>query len=284
MRYYNLTNKKAIDKRVHYIIMTDTETCNTICDENGRLDMSNVFIYDIGWEVTDKRGNLYESKSYIVKEIFFGEKDLMNSAYYSDKIPQYLEDIAQGRRKVATYYEIRQDFLDTMKRYNTKTVAAHNMRFDNNATAITQRWLTKSKYRFFFPYGTDLWDTMKMANDVIATTPSYKKFCMDNGYVTKHKKPRARVTAEILYRYITRNLDFVEEHKGLEDVDIERQIMAYCFAKHRPMAKRLGEKSKAKAEYRVIRELCPIAEEVPVVVVPIANREDILIRCAPSLV
>lgn len=284
MKYYNLTDKKVIDKRIHYIIMTDTETCNTICDDNGRLDMSNVFIYDIGWEVTDKRGNLYESKSYIVKEIFFGEKELMNSAYYADKIPQYLEDIAQGKRVVASYYDIRKDFLDTMKRYNTKTVAAHNMRFDNNATAITQRWLTKSKFRFFFPYGTELWDTMKMANDVIATTPSYKKFCMENGYVTKHKKPRARVTAEILYRYITRNLDFVEEHKGLEDVDIERQIMAYCFAKHKPMAKRLGEKSKAKAEYRVIRELYPIAEEVPVVVVPITNREDILIRCAPSLI
>ena len=30
----------------------------------------------------------------------------------------------------------------------------------------------------------------------------------------------------------------------LEDVDIERQIMAYCFAKHKPMAKGAWEKSR----------------------------------------
>ena len=254
MRYYNLNGK--IDRRIHYIIVMDTETCNTQ-DVDGKLDMSSVFIYDIGWQVTDKRGRVYEQKSYIVKDIFEHETELMQSAYYADKIPQYLEDIANGKRQVATYYEIRQDFLDTMKRYETMTVAAHNMRFDNNATNTTQRWLTKSKWRYFFPYGTILWDTMKMANDVIACTPTYKKFCLDNGYVTKHKKPRPRVTAEILYRYITHNLDFVEEHRGLEDVDIERQIMAYCFAKHKPMAKGLYEKSKKGAEYRVIKELCP---------------------------
>ena len=69
----------SIDHRIHYIIMTDTETCNTICND-GKLDMTNVFIYDMGWQVTDKRGIVYEEKSYIVKEIFFGEKDLMQSA------------------------------------------------------------------------------------------------------------------------------------------------------------------------------------------------------------
>ena len=124
-----------------------------------------------------------------------------------------------------------------------------------------------------------------MANDVIATTPSYKNFCLENGFVTKHKKPRPRVTAEILYRYITKDLDFVESHTGLEDVNIERQIMAYCFAKKKPMAKGLYEKSKKGAEYRVIKELCAtISEEVPIVVPPIERREYIQVRYAPSLV
>lgn len=251
MVYYNLTDKK-IDRRRHYIIMMDTETANTITADNGKLDLTQALVYDIGWQVTDKHGNLYEEKSYLIKEIFEWEKDLMTSSYYADKIPQYLEDVANGKRVVASFYEVRKDFLDTMKRYDTKTVAAHNMRFDNRSTNNTQRWLTKSKYRFFFPYGTELWDTMKMANDVIATTPSYKKFCLENGFTTKHKTPRPKVTAEILYRYISHDLNFVEEHRGLEDVDIERQIMAYCFAKHKPMAKRLGEKSKKGVKYRLI--------------------------------
>lgn len=237
----------SIDHRRHYIIMMDTETANTLTRAEGGLDMTSVFIYDIGWQVTDKYGNLYEQKSYIVKEIFYDEADLMKSAYYAKKIPQYLEEIARGERIVATYAAIRKDFLDTMARYDTKTVCAHNAGFDYRATNTTQRWLTKSKYRFFLPYGTEVWDTLKMARDVISHTPTYIKFCEENGYMSKHKTPRPRLTAEILYRYITGNLDFVESHTGLEDVNIERQILAYCFAKHKAMAKGCWEKSHYKA-------------------------------------
>ena len=232
-----------IDHRIHYIMMMDTETANTLTRADGSLDMTSVFVYDIGWQVTDKRGIVYEQKSYIVKEIFFGEQDLMKSAYYAKKIPQYMQEIAESKRIVASYYEIRKDFCDTMQRYDTNTVCAHNARFDYNATNITQRWLTKSKYRYFLPYGAEVWDTMKMARDVISHIPSYIKFCQEHDYMTKHKTPRPRLTAEILYRFITGNIEFAESHTGLEDVDIERQIMAYCFAKHKAMAKGAWEKS-----------------------------------------
>ena len=246
MNYY----PTKIDRRIHYIMVMDTETCNTIVDENGKLDLSSALVYDIGWEITDKKGRVYEKKSYINKDIFEGESELMKTAYFADKIPQYLDELAKGERILATFYEIRKDLIETLNRYNTKTIAAHNMRFDNNSTNMTQRWLTKSKYRFFFPYDVELWDTMKMARAVIVYTPTYKKFCEENGFMTKHKTPRPQVTAEVLYRYITKNLDFVESHTGLEDVDIERQIMAYCFAKKKPMAKGLYEKSKRGMKYR----------------------------------
>jgi hypothetical protein len=239
-----------IDKRIHYIIMTDTETCNTLVNEKGGLDMSSTFVYDIGWAVCDKRGNIYETKSYIVDDIFNHEKELMESAYYSSKIPQYLEQIAKGERVVASYYEIRKDFLDTMARYNTNTVCAHNSRFDYNATNTTQRWLTKSKYRYFFPKDVEIWDTLKMARDVVIYTKSYKAFCEKNGYMTKHKTPRPRATAEIIYRYITGNEEFIESHTALEDVLIEVKILAYCFSKHKAMAKGLWEKSKRNRVYK----------------------------------
>lgn len=247
----NYTNTNKIDRRIHYIMMMDTETANILMREDGSLDMTSVFVYDIGWQVTDKRGFLYEQKSYIVKEIFFDEAALMKSAYYASKIPQYLKDIAEGKRIVASYYDIRKDFIETMQRYETNTVCAHNARFDYNATNTTERWLTKSKYRFFLPYGTEVWDTLKMARDVVSHTPTYVKFCEENGFMTKHKTPRPRLTAEILYRYITGNLEFEESHTGLEDVDIERQILAYCFAKHKAMAKGVWEQSHYMEEIEV---------------------------------
>lgn len=230
----------AIDRRRNYIVVLDTETCPLDRDFEG-VTPFNMFVYDIGWAVVDKHGNVYETKSYINRDIFFDEKILMTSAYYADKLPQYYNDIRSGKRKVATWFAIRKDLEETMKKYNTNIVCAHNARFDDGATKNTQRWLTKSKYRYFLPYGTIVWDTMKMARDVVAKTPTYIKFCFDNGFVTNHKTPRPQIKAETLYRYITQNIDFVESHTGLEDVLIEKEILAYCFAKHKKMRKELYE-------------------------------------------
>lgn len=229
---------EKIDRRKTYIVVVDTETCPLDKDFSG-VSPFNMFVYDIGWAVVDKKGNVYETKSYMVKEIFEGEKQLMLSAYYADKIPRYLEDLKNGTRKLASWCSIMIDLKETMARYETNIVAAHNARFDDGATKNTQRWLTKSKYRYFLPYNTVVWDTMKMALDVVAKTPTYKKFCEENGFMTKHKTPRPQVKAEVLYKYMTGNLDFVESHTGLEDVLIEKEILAYCFAKHQKMRKEL---------------------------------------------
>jgi hypothetical protein len=60
--------------------------------------------------------------------------------------------------------------------------------------------------------------------------------------MTKHKTPRPQVKAEVLYKYITGDLDFTESHTGLEDVLIEKEILAYCFSKHQKMRKELYTK------------------------------------------
>lgn len=229
-----------IDRRRNYIIVMDTETCPLDRDYNG-VTPFNMFVYDIGWAVVDKHGNVYETKSYVNKDIFYGEKDLMNSSYYANKLPQYFEDIENGSRVVASWFEIRKDLVETMKRYETNIVCAHNARFDDGATKNTQRWLTKSKYRYFLPYKTEVWDTMKMSLDVVATMPTYKAFCEENGYMTRHKTPRPQVKAEVIYRFITGNNDFIESHTGLEDVLIEKEILAYCYRKHKKMRKKLYE-------------------------------------------
>lgn len=227
-----------MDKRKNYYIVLDTETCNGIMTEEG-LDLSCSLVYDIGWQVIDKQGNVYKKRSFITKEIFYGEKDLMTSAYYAEKIPNYIKEIKEGKRIVASYYNIRQALLKDCKEWNIKAIVAHNARFDYNATNVTERWLTKSKYRYFFPYNIPIYDTMKMASSTIAKEKGYINFCKREGYMTKHKTPRVRVTAEVLYKYISGNYDFIESHTGLEDVKIESQIFAACMAKHKKINKLL---------------------------------------------
>ena len=81
---------EKIDKRKNYVLVVDTETANTIQDGDS-LDMSNVLVYDCGWAVVDTKGNIYETASYVNRDIFCEERDLMRTAYYNCKIPRYVE-------------------------------------------------------------------------------------------------------------------------------------------------------------------------------------------------
>ena len=201
------------------LIVLDTETTNSI-DEP--------LMYDIGWIVTDRNGTIYESHSYVVAEIFL-DKELMTSAYFADKVPMYWEQIKNGERKLAKFNTIFKAFRKSASANKVTKFFAHNMRFDYRSTNLTQRYLTSSKFRYFFPYNAEICDTLKMARQVLKNDTDYDNFCWDNQYLTKRNVKR--YTAEIIYRFITNNNQFEEEHTGLADVLIEKEIMKYCFQK-----------------------------------------------------
>lgn len=227
-----------MDRRISYKIVLDTETCPLDREFEG-VDPYNMFAYDFGWAVVDKRGNVYKTRSFVNADIFLDEKALMQSAYYAEKIPMYWEDIKNGTRVLTSFNKIRKALLEDIAEYNVTEIFAHNMRFDYGTTNNTTRWLSKSKYRYFFPYGMEICDTLKMARDVIAKMPSYKKFCLENGFMTKNGQ--VQLKAETIFRFITDDIEFIESHTGLEDVMIEKEILAYCYRQHKKMRKHLFE-------------------------------------------
>jgi len=221
--------------------MLDTETANGIIEADGKLNLRYSLVYDIAVGIIDNRGRVYDCRRYICDEIF--HSPLMVSAYYADKIPQYIEAINRGDIEVLPFKEIYFRVREFLKLYKVKAVIAHNAHFDVNALNNTLRYLTGSANRFFFPYGLEVWDTMKMAQDVIATKRKYLRFCLENGYMTKHKTPRPRVTAEVLYRFISGDNTFVEKHTGFDDIMIEKEIFAYCVKQHKKMRRSLLDKN-----------------------------------------
>lgn len=229
-----------MDRRISYKIVLDTETCPIDKDFDG-VSAQNMFVYDCGWAVVDKRGTVYKTRSFVNADIFLNEKLLMNSAYYANKIPKYWEDIKNGTRILTSFYNIRKALLEDIADYEVKEIFAHNMRFDYGTLNVTQRWLTKSKFRYFFPKEIEICDTLKMARDVILKMPTYVRFCEENGFMTSHKTPRPKTSAEVLYRFITKDVNFIESHTGLEDVMIEKEILAYCYKQHKKMRKKLFE-------------------------------------------
>lgn len=219
-----------MDKRKTYYLTIDTETANTIEDP---------MMYDLGGAIHDRKGNVEETFSFIIYDVFCADRKLFDTAYYAEKRPLYERDLALGLRKIVSIFTARAYIADLCKKYNVKAIIAHNARFDYRSTNYTLRYVTKSKSRYFLPYGIPLWDTLKMAQDTICKQKTYERFCKKYGYCMKSGKVRA--TAEILYKYISGDNDFTEEHTGLEDVLIEKEIFAKCMAQHKKMKKSAWE-------------------------------------------
>lgn len=229
---------EKIDRRRHYLLVVDTETANCIKTEKGDIDTSSTLMYDCGWVVIDTKGTVYEKASYINSDIFCAEPYLMKTAYFAKKIPKYRKGIEENRHTLANTYQIRKAMLEHIEKYRIKEVIAHNARFDYHALNNIQRWVTKSKYRYWFPYNRiTIWDSLKMAKSVILKKPTYKRFCQEYNLLTK--TGRLSATAENLYKYMTGNPDYAEEHTALEDALIEARIVTYCYRQHKHMEKEL---------------------------------------------
>lgn len=212
-----------------YLFM-DGETAETP-KVDGKLDVKNGQNYDLGLMVIDDEGKEYERVSLVNEDVFFRMPDSMREAYYAEKIPQYLDDMRMGKRKIVNTWQMYRIFHELCAKYNIEGVIAHNAFFDVNTLNATMRYQTKSRVRWFLPYGMKVIDTLKMAQETFGKDPEYIAWCKENGYMTNHAVPRPRLTAEVLYRYITGNNEFAESHTGLEDVMIEKEIFMACKAR-----------------------------------------------------
>ena len=208
----------------NYYVILDTETANSV---------EQPLPYDIGWVICDRNGNIYEERSFVVAEVFYDMSDLMQSAYYAQKLPQYFEDIKNGNRIVAPMWKIRRALKADMENYNTNKVGAYNMGFDRRALNNLIRYVSKSWARWFFPFGTEFFDVWNVACELLMARPSYEKFALENGLVTANGN--LQTSAEAAYRYITKDSEFVESHTGLEDCKIEAAIFAKCVSQHKKM-------------------------------------------------
>ena len=227
-----------MSKKKFYIVL-DTETANSV---------EEPLPYDIGWAVCDRDGNIYEERSFVVAEIFCDMKDVMQSAYYAEKIPTYWEDIKAGARSIKPMWAIRKLLLEDMKIYNTNRVGAYNMSFDKRALNNLIRYTSKSWLRWFFPYNTEFFCIWNFACSVLLNTRGYINFALENGLVSD--KDNIQTSAECAYKFITKNTEFSEEHKGLEDVRIEVAIMARCYKTHKKIENNVNSSCWRKVQQK----------------------------------
>ena len=206
-----------------WFIVIDTETANSV---------QYPLPYDIGYEIVNNKGEVAKRHSFCVYDIYVGEREMMKSAYYAHKLPQYEKELANGERELVTYRTIKKLIKEEVEEYHIKKAYAYNANFDDRALHNLTRHYNRRWY-YFFPISVEFHCIWHMACQVLLARPSYIKFALENGFVSE--KGNILTNAECCYRYITKNPQFKEEHKGIDDVEIETEILMACKRQRKKM-------------------------------------------------
>lgn len=232
-----------IDKRKKYIMVLDVETTNN------QIEVKNApndgLVYDIGFTIADKKGNVYAKRSFAIKEIF-DWTSLMNTAYYKNKLPIYYNRIAEGRMEKISIWDARKRIHKAMEYFNITEVYAYNANFDYTTLNNTVRYLSGSGCRWFFPYGTQICDIWHIACQVLGVQ---KTFQWEN---VRNNNGNLLTNAERMFAYMSSNEEFEEEHTGLADALIETQILARCLKSHKSISKKIN-----RACWRIPQKVTP---------------------------
>lgn len=210
-----MTKRVKLNEVVNEIIKENRNSkLYLVCDTETLGIAPKNIVYDIAWRIIDKKGNIYKEVAYLVSEIIC-DKPLMETAYYSDKIPAYRTLYKQGRRLLKTKEEIKNELLSDLRQIDFFT--AYNAQFDKGAIEKT----------FGIKIEKEVYCIWKNSAHIIGVRKHYKEFCKKHNLVSE--VGNVKTSAEVMYRYLKENPDFIEEHMALEDVQIEHFILKYLF-------------------------------------------------------
>lgn len=109
------------------------------------------------------------------------------------------------------------------------------MAFDRRALNNLMNFSTDGRYKWFWKKGVRLYCIWNMAACAFLAGNDYYKTAIAQGWVSE--KGNILTNAECAYRFLTGNFEFVEQHKGIDDSDIEASILKKCLAMHKKLDK-----------------------------------------------
>lgn len=206
-------------------ILLDTETVSK---------QGETLVYDLAWLVIDNNGNVIEEHNFIIDEVYSDFPTLFDSQFITySKYQWYSDALAHGMLESVSAFDALNALYLSMCEYNVSFVTAYNVPFDLRAINETCKQFDVLNpldvYERLTGVSLDIMDLWRLAKSHIVTKP-YEQFCADNGFLTdKHKK--AKTSAEIVYRWISDDVDFTEDHTALSDCLIEVEIYIKCKRK-----------------------------------------------------
>ena len=257
---------KKFDRRRKYYMVLDCETATLpyagklTAGDRKKVAIAKPLIYDLGWNIIDKKGNVYARKNYLITEIF-SVPEVFDTAYYASKRPLYIEKLIKGEIKLATWAEASADMVADLA--HVEAVGAYNSMFDfKKAIPFTElyinklyspdfhKWLNfqnnlcdqllrsrpKNSKEFepdifrFRGVEYPLFDIWGLSCEYILNNDDYKQMCVENQWQTESGK-YFKTSAETAYRFVSGNMDFDEAHTAIDDADIESELFALIVKK-----------------------------------------------------
>ena len=104
------------------------------------------YVYDLGYLIADKYGNVLAERSFVIEDIFKNE-ELMKDAYYYSKHPQYIRDILDGKRTLMNWDDVMKTMYQDLKEFDVQVFSAYNANFDYCALKRTNELLRNRQFK-----------------------------------------------------------------------------------------------------------------------------------------
>lgn len=258
-------------KKLLYMVV-DTETAtlpmaNEIAhgdaERKKRIAIAKPLVYDIGWTICDRQGNIHDRKQYLIAETF-SVPSVFNTAYYAEKRPLYIDMLNRGETVVMPWREVMKIFIADMEKVNA--VGAFNAMFDfKKAIPFTELYINELYGNDYFAWeqiqrfscekiadnknknnnnpdfeadifrfrGREymLFDLWGLATTHLLNNATYKTACLKYDLISA-SGTFFKTSAESSYKYLVDKYDFVESHTALDDAIIESFILHKIAQKH----------------------------------------------------
>lgn len=227
------------------VIVLDTETA-PIVKMGDIVNANNMRVYDLGYIVRDKwGGEVYAERSFVCADTFFNGRNFMDSAYYSNKIPQYYAGIASdGEWTPTSFASALRTLIADMDTWGVSEVWAYNSTFDATAIDATIRDISAGIVESIAELCPRIkWRDLWRFAECITGTARYCEWAAAHNYLTDAGIPRTGV--EYVIKYLNGDTDFTERHTALDDARHESRILTFCLKSHSRQPKKQGNGYRA---------------------------------------
>ena len=194
------------------IMIFDTETTS----------LEKPFCYNIGYVVYNtEQDNILLKREFVCEQVWHNPM-LFTTAYYSNKRELYVNRMRARQIAMDKFGYICQQMIRDIKMYEIELAFAYNSTFDEKVFNYNCEWFKCNN-----PFdNVEIKDIRGYVHNSIANQDHFKQWCDHNEKFTE--KGNYSTTAETIYQYVSRDLEFVEEHTALNDSLIELAILVHC--------------------------------------------------------